>query len=275
MRTPLRIAVAQARAEPGDVLTNSRRAAAVARAAARRGARVVLLPELHLSGYDLGVAAASAVTPDDPRLDPLRAAGRVITVIVGAPVAGPANALLVADRDGLRVGYVKQHLWHAERQVFRPGAVSGAVTVDGWRLGLGICYDLSFPEHARAAALDGVDAYLVAGAFATGSEHRSAVYLAARALENTIFTAFANPVGGACSGLSSVWAPDGSRLASAGRGRERLMIADLDPASLTRTRGLLHMLAETREGDDRVHPATGCRLQGDVAAAGLGQLVHE
>ncbi|PRY30735.1 putative amidohydrolase [Pseudosporangium ferrugineum] len=284
---PLRLAVAQSRAEPGDVPTNSRRAAAGALRAARRGARLVLLPELHLSGYDLDAVAAAAVTPDDPRLDPIREAGREVTVVVGAPVARPdgslANALLVADAAGIRVAYEKRHLWHDERRHFTPGTAPGAVTVDGWRLGLGICYDLSFPEHARASAVGGAHAYLVAGAFAAGTEHRAAVYLAARALENTVFTAFANPVGGPahrpCAGAGSVWAPDGARIASAGRTRERLLVADLDPASLARVRGFLRMLAEVGgpggEGDDRVDAATLGGAQLDVPAARPGQLVHQ
>jgi predicted amidohydrolase len=254
---PLRLAVAQARALPGDVAENARRAASLASHAARRDARVVLLPELHLCGYDLpGVPGATvnaddAGAVDDVRLLPLSdiAGEHDLTVLVGACVREPGgaltNALLVVDAAGTRRVYTKQHLWHDEATVFARGSTGGQVTVDGWRLGLGICYDLSFPEHARAAALDGAHAYLVAGAFAAGSEHRAAVYLPARALENTMFTAFANPVGGPpdrpCAGGSGVWTPDGR---TAGVVRDRLLRYDLDPTGLRRVRGYLPMLAE-------------------------------
>jgi 5-aminopentanamidase len=254
---PLRLAVLQAGARPGDVAENARRAAFGALRSARRDARLVLLPELHLCGYDLrgvgkaAVDADEAGTVEDARLLPLTdvAGEHDVTVLVGAAVREPdgslTNALLAADAAGARRAYAKQHLWHDEAGLFTPGAGGAALVVDGWRLGLGVCYDMSFPEHARAAALGGAHAYLVAGAFAAGTEHRAAIYLAARALENTVFAAFANPVGGPadrpCRGGSGVWAPDGRRSGAVRGGPLR---RDLDPSELERVRGRLRMLAE-------------------------------
>jgi predicted amidohydrolase len=259
---PLRLAVVQARAAPGQVATNTRRAAFGALRAARRGARLVVLPELHLGGYDLTQVRDSAVTADgagavsDARLAPLTdvAGNEDLTVLVGAAVRRTdgtlTNSLLVVDADGVRVGYDKQHLWHDEAAVFTPGATGSAVLVDGWRIGLGICYDMSFPEHARAAALAGAQVYVCAGAFASGNEHRAAVYLAARALENTVFTAFVNPVGGPasrpCRGGTALWAPDGRRLGSVPGDRGGQLRCDLDPDDLARVRAFLPMLQECR-----------------------------
>jgi predicted amidohydrolase len=259
---PLRLAVVQARAEPGQVALNTCRAASGALRAARQGARLVVLPELHLGGYDLGRARESAVDADvsgvvrDSRLGPLTdvVAAEQLTVLVGAAVRRPdgtlTNSLLVVDATGVRVGYDKQHLWHDEAALFTPGTTARHVVVDGWQVGLSVCYDMSFPEHARAAALGGAHLYVCASAFASGTEHRAAVYLAARALENTVYTAFVNPVGGPperlCRGGTAIWAPDG-RLAATVRGaRAGLLRCDLDPADLVRVRGFLRMLAECR-----------------------------
>lgn len=258
----LRLAIVQARAAPGLIAVNIRRAAAAARRAARSGARLVVLPELHLSGYDLTGVRAAAVTADDggrvrdTRLAPLSdvAAEHDLSVVVGAavrrPDAGLTNSLLIVDATGVRVGYDKQHLWHDEAAVFTPGTADGSLLVDGWRIGLGVCYDMSFPEHARAAALAGAHAYVVASAFAAGTEHRAAVYLAARALENTMFTAFINPVGGPadrpCRGGSAGWAPDGRRIAALPRDRGALLRCDLDFRDLSEVRRYLRMLQECR-----------------------------
>ena len=47
-------------------------------------------------------------------------------------------------------GYDKQHLCGPdEHELFIPGERGATLVVDGWRLGLGICYDGCFPEHAR------------------------------------------------------------------------------------------------------------------------------
>ncbi|SFX70081.1 hypothetical protein OH786_29830 [Streptomyces atratus] len=70
MPVPLAVAVAQPSCVPLDVAAN---AAAHAEAVRRSGARLVVFPELSLTGHDL---AAEAVSPDDPRLRPLVAACR-------------------------------------------------------------------------------------------------------------------------------------------------------------------------------------------------------
>ncbi|MEE3917811.1 carbon-nitrogen hydrolase family protein [Micromonospora sp. BRA006-A] len=75
-----------------------------------------------------------------------------------------------------------------------PGAT---LEVDTWRLGLGVCYDGCFPEHARAAARDGAHGYLCPSGYLAGSAHRRDLYYAARALDNTMYVVFANAVGGA------------------------------------------------------------------------------
>ncbi|MEU2298839.1 carbon-nitrogen hydrolase family protein [Streptomyces antibioticus] len=269
--TPLRVAAVQSAARPLRTADNARAAAAGAADAARRGARLVVLPELHLSAYDLpglarhaGDADDAAVRADrarhvtDHRLTPLAdiAVRHRITVVVGAAVRHPdgrlTNSLLAVHPGGsVTVPYDKQHLWHDEEAaLFSPGTRDAALTVDGWRLGLGVCYDMSFPEHARAAALAGAHALLYPAAFAAGTEHRAAVYLRARALENTVHTVFANPVGGPadrpCDGTSAVYGPDGGTLSRAPAGRDATILADLDPENLARVRGRLRMLAERR-----------------------------
>lgn len=268
--SPLELAAAQTEAVPGDVAHNARRAAAVAARAAQDGAQVVVLPELHLCGYDLPalarapydgeVAADAGGIVTDARLDPLAAAAveHAVTVLAGAAVrrAGGAltNSVLAADPSGVTaVAYDKQHLWHDdEAALFSPGAGGRVLTAGGWRLGLGVCYDMSFPEHAREAALAGACAYLCLSAFAAGTEHRAHVYLAARALENTVYTAFVNPVGGPghrpCDGGTTVYGPDGTALTRSGSARETTLHTRLDPEEITRVRAFLRMLQEHRTG---------------------------
>ncbi|MFE6411394.1 carbon-nitrogen hydrolase family protein [Streptomyces sp. NPDC057837] len=274
---PLRLAVVQAEATPGDVAHNARRAAGLAAGAAGLGARVVVLPELHLCGYDLPslaaapadceVAADESGTVTDGRLEPLaETAARTGTLILtGAAVRRPdgrlANSVVAVEPSGaLSAVYDKQHLWHAdEARLFTAGERGAALEADGWRLGLAVCYDMSFPEHARAAALSGAHAYLCLGAFASGNEHRACVYLAARALENTVYSVFANPVGGPAArptrGGSVVYAPDGTLLAGAGTDEERTIVADLDPRRMAEVRGFLRMLDEQRSRSGRTATA--------------------
>ncbi|ALV53439.1 carbon-nitrogen hydrolase family protein [Streptomyces althioticus] len=266
---PLRTAVVQNAARPLDVAANAQETAARCERAAAQGARLVVLPELHLTAYDvrgLMDAPASAVLSadgarrvTDRRIAPLADATvrHRVTVVVGAPVRHPdgrlTNSLLAVTPDGAVTAlYDKRHLWQdTEAALFTPGTGDPAtLTVDGWRLAPGVCYDMSFPEHARAAALSGAHAVLYASAFAASTEHRAAVYCRARALENTVYTVFANPLDGPldrpCAGSSAVHAPDGTTLAEAAPGEDTVLVADLSPGRLADVRRHLRMLAELR-----------------------------
>ncbi|MEZ0095933.1 carbon-nitrogen hydrolase family protein [Streptacidiphilus sp. EB129] len=251
---PLTVAAGQAACTALDPAANAATAAALVRRAAEQGAGLLVLPELFLSGYELpGITAdpaACTVAPADPRLDPLaQACAETRTAVVaGAPTRDEESGLLhisalVLGRDGhLAARYSKQHITPTERAAgFGPGAAGCTVSLDGWRLGLGICWDSGFPEHARAAALDGAHAYLVGAMFGCGGgAQQRAVVFPARALDNTAYAVLANhpapsgPYRG-CGG-SAVWDPFGTLVADAGDADPGLAVALLDPGLLARAR---------------------------------------
>ncbi|MFG1918045.1 carbon-nitrogen hydrolase family protein [Micromonospora sp. NPDC048898] len=262
---PLTVATVQATPTPGDVAGNAVAAAELVRQAGELGARVAVLPELFLCAYHPPTLAADPAGTDvaadpagdvaDPRLDPLRVAAREsgVTALVGAAARHPDRrrtiAALVVDRAGaVRVGYDKQQLWGGERELFSAGDRGATLLVDDWRLGLGICYDGCFPEHGRAAALDGAHGYLCPSGYLTGSEHRRDLYYAARALDNTMFVVFANAVGGLdpwrFNGGAAIYDPQGRVLARGADEGTAVLVATLDPAALAATRSAHSMLAD-------------------------------
>jgi predicted amidohydrolase len=258
----LRVAAAQATPVAGDVGANAAAVAAMVRRAAGRGARVVVFPEKFLSGYEPGLIAADpercAVQVGDARLDGVREACRDggVAGIVGAAVHDGGAlyvSALVIDAHGRDAGrYDKQTLFAAERDVYRHGEAGCTVEVDGWRLGLGICYDSGFPEHARAAALDGCHAYVVGALFGVGNGyHESRMWFPARAFDNTMYSVLANHVGrtggwNTCGG-SGVWGPDGRLVAEAGAEEAEIVLADLDPVVLKDVRERHTMLRDLRD----------------------------
>ncbi|TYB99768.1 carbon-nitrogen hydrolase family protein [Micromonospora sp. WP24] len=262
---PLTVASVQAEPVPGDVAGNASTAARLVARAADAGARIVVLPELFLPAYHpptlaadpvgTDVAAAGDRTVDDPRLTALSeaAAAGGVTVVIGAAVRHPDGrrtiSSLVVDRAGaVRAGYDKQQLWGGERELFVPGTQGATLSVGDWRFGLGICYDGCFPEHGRAAALDGAHGYLCPSGYLTGSEHRRDLYYPARALDNTMYVVFANSVGGAdpwrFNGGAAVYDPEGRTLAQAADTGEEVLVVTLRPAQLAATRAAHSMLVD-------------------------------
>jgi predicted amidohydrolase len=247
---------------PAGTLTVAAGQAACAALDVPANTDVLVLPELFLTGYELKDIAADpgnlAVDPADPRLDPLASAcaGTGTAVVVGAPTRDAASgrlriSALVLGRDGrFAARYDKQHCTPNERAAgFGAGAAGCTLTLDGWRLGLGICWDSGFPEHARAAALDGCHAYLVGAMFGTGSGAlQRATVFPARALDNTGYAVLANHSGPSgpyqgCGG-SAVWNPDGSLLADAGAADPGLAVARLDPQVLAAARAAEPVLVD-------------------------------
>jgi predicted amidohydrolase len=265
---PLDVAAVQAEPVPGDVAGNARTAARLVGRAAEAGARVVVLPELFLPAYHPPTLAADPAGTDvsadetgvvtDPRLDPLRVAARThrTVVVVGAAVRHPDGrrtcSALVVERGGrVSAGYAKQHLWGPdETTLFSPGDRGATLVVDGWRLGLGICYDGCFPEHGRAAAVDGAHGYLCPSGYLVGSEHRRDLYYRARALDNTMYVVFANAVGGVApwrfNGGAALYDPEGRPVDRAADRGEAVVVGRLDPAELRRVRDAHRMLADHR-----------------------------
>jgi predicted amidohydrolase len=261
---PLRIAAAQACPEPGDVVANTATAAALVREAAdHAGARVVVFPEKFLTGYEPDLVRAdpencAVRAGGDDRLDPLLTACRDTgtVAIVGTAVhdAGSLSvSALVLDADGRWAArYDKQMLFRTERDLYRPGLRGLSLDVDGWRLGLGVCYDSGFPEHARAAALDGCHAYVVGALFSVGNGyHESRMWFPSRAFDNTMYAVLANHVGSTggwnTCGSSAVWDPTGRLVAEAGEDGRELVVADLDPDRLRAARAAHPVLDDLRD----------------------------
>ena len=121
--------------------------------------------------------------------------------------------------------------------------------IDGWNIGLLICYDIEFPESARLLALSGADLAVVPTALMHPYERVPNVLIPARAYENQIYIAYANYCGDEGSlrycGRSTVASPNG-RIIVQGDLNETFMIADLSYEDLTASRQLNTYLRDRR-----------------------------
>jgi predicted amidohydrolase len=222
MREPLVIAVAQPPCTPYDIAVNAATHAATVRSA---GARVVVFPELSLTGYELD---APAIDAGDPRLVPIvqacAEAGSV--ALVGAPVRGEEDrshiALLAVDGTGVSVAYHKMWLGTQESTRFTPGSKPTVLDLDGWRLGLAICKDTGVPQHALDTAARGIDAYLAATLKSAKEAGLQAERARRIATDHRIWVAVASFAGSTgegfahAAGRSSILTPDGVVIAQVG-----------------------------------------------------------
>lgn len=162
------VAACQVGLAVGEVTANRAAAAAAIGEAARRGAELVVLPELCDSGYvftgEAEARALAAPAADSPTLREWQdlAAKFGTTIAGGFCELGDDglvyNSAALVGGDGVLAVYRKAHLWDAEKLVFTPGDEPPPVAgLPFGRVGLMICYDLEFPEWVRLPALAGAD----------------------------------------------------------------------------------------------------------------------
>lgn len=233
-------------------------AAAIEQAAAKQ-VRLLILPEMILSGYNIGPQAISerAEAADGAAAQQLAqlANKHDLAILYGYPERADGkiyNSAQLIDRDGQRLAnHRKTHLFgDIDRAAFSPG--SGPPTLaelDGLKLGIAICYDVEFPENIRLLALAGADLVTVPTALMQPYEFIPRTLVPARAYENQVFMAYANRCGEEYDmnyyGLSCIIAPDGSELARAGTD-ETLICAELDLELQAKSRALNTYLADRR-----------------------------
>ncbi|QTD97306.1 carbon-nitrogen hydrolase family protein [Streptomyces cyanogenus] len=256
----MRTALLQSSGRPGSVVENLKVLDEAAGRAAAAGAALLVAPEMFLTGYAIGDDIARLAEPADGDSADVIAetAGRHgIAIVYGYPERDGEtvyNSAQLIDADGARLAnYRKTHLFGcAEREHFTPGEKSLVqARLGGLTVGLMICYDVEFPENARAHALAGTDLLVVPTANMHPFQFVAEAMVPVRAWENQMYVAYVNRVGHEGEfeffGLSALAGPDGIARTRAGRGEE-LVVADVDPAFLAASREANPYLKDRRPG---------------------------
>lgn len=171
--------------------------------AQHRGVDLAVFPEMFLQGYELRGAAELAIAADSQQIDCIRAAAaRAGTaVIVGfaerLPDGGVANAAACVDVDGRLAGVARktQLFGAAEQRVFREGDDLILIGLAGRVVAPLICFEIEFPEPARALALAGADLLVTIAANMKPYGPEQELACRARALENRRPHLYVNAVG--------------------------------------------------------------------------------
>jgi predicted amidohydrolase len=206
----------------------------LAEVAAKHGARLVVFPELSLTGYARTLTSNDAIALGDARLAPLTslAQHRGVTIVAGAPVVsahGMHIGALTIFPNGSGMVYRKEFLHTGEDVAFVPGRDNHAMTMLGEVVGLAICADVVHPEHAAQAAKRGTTIY-AAGCYVTeGGYGQFQEVLSGYATKNRMLALMANFAAPTrdfdCAGKSAIWSPTGALIARAEKHGQALVLA--------------------------------------------------
>lgn len=247
----MRIACVQMRSTE-DLQGNLAQAAAYIEQAAGQGAELVVLPEffntIFFAQYQDSKYHALAETDAGPSISAMREAAQRHGIAVVATIYEKVEAGLYFDTamhidpaGEIVFKYRKVHpaaVHSLEKIYFRYGTRFDTYKLADWRVGIGICYDMGFPETARCLAVSGAE--LLLAPYATSRVNMFQEVLRTRAFENGCFLAAANKVGREgdwhMGGGSLIVAPDGTVLQSADTASNALLVADIDRAHVEQAR---------------------------------------
>jgi 5-aminopentanamidase len=227
----------------GDSNSNLERIAQLARVVQGKRPDLVCFPELATTGYSLGRRWRTFADPVPGRItDGL---GRISAeggfyVVCGVDELDAESdqiydsAVLLSPSGKLEGVYRKVHLWDEERKFFAHGTDFPVFGTKLGKIGLGICYDIEFPESSRLMAMKGAKILCFPSAEMSPMEDHVQTYVKSRAMENCVYVAFSNRMGveGKTNffGLSQIVSPAAGVLVKAGK--NQVAVADLDLSAL-------------------------------------------
>jgi predicted amidohydrolase len=243
--TRLKVAAVQMEPKLLDKERDLARCLGLIQTAAGAGAGLIVFPECALTGYvfsSLEEALPVCEPIPGPSTATLADACRRLGVyaVIGLLEADNEecyNAAVLLGPEGLLSKYRKLHLPYLGIDRFvRRGKLPPDVCETGiGSIGIGICYDAMFPEHARVLALQGADIFVLPTNWPEQREFIPEHIIPARAAENRMFVVAANRIGeerGTRFIGRSVIAHcnRGSTLAIGGPDEETILYAEIEPA---------------------------------------------
>jgi len=264
----VRIAVAQCAPALGAFQRNVQMHLERIESARAAGARLVVFPELSLTGYYLkDLANDLAMSPDDARLAPIAKASERIDVLAGFVERTPDARVHIAS------GYwSKGRLTHVHRKAYLPtygifddgryfargerfdvfdsaaGAAGIAICEDMWHMSTPYLYAIRGAQVVFYPSASPGRGVAEGGDLGTAESCRLMDTFYAQYL--TVYVVFASRVGTedgvAFWGGSEVVAPDGTVVARSPEFEEDLLIAEIDPALAARERARKPLLRDER-----------------------------
>lgn len=193
-----------------DKAENMRQCEVLVNQASSLGVKMVIFPEMTLTGFSMNVSAIAESLDGSPTIGAFRscATRHHLHIIFGAVFwqnGKGANCLLHMSPDGeLLAHYTKMHpfSFSGENKVFTRGNDLAMASIGEWNFGYSICYDLRFPELFTSLAQSRCNVLVNIANWPQRRVHHWRALLQARAIESQAFMIGVNRVGTDGNGLA-------------------------------------------------------------------------
>ncbi len=251
-----KIATVQMNCKLGDIRANLATIRKLSRMLSKYHPEIICFPELATTGYSLNERWRSCAEeiPGETSEELSKVASELgAYLICGMGELDPNtrqiydSSVLISPNGRLAGVYRKVHLWDKERKYFTRGPGFPVFQTRFGKIGMGICYDIEFPEAARSLTLKGAQIVFFPSAEMSPMENYVDTYAVSRAAENCCFLAFSNRTGTEYKthffGRSQIVSPECKVLARATSTRP-LATAEIDLSILRKLRPKLPYLSQ-------------------------------
>jgi omega-amidase len=221
---------------------------------------IVCLPELCSTGFDLkNYKKLAENIPDGLTTDLFCNLAQKHKIHIVASYMEESKGsyyncgVIISDEGQLLTKYRKIHLFPLkpmeESEYFTSGDNrnnKSSIEINGFKVGILICFDLRFPEISRNLALEGADCIIYVAEFPRPRDDVWTTLLRARAMENQIFIIGVNRVGEDTSisyfGKSIIIGPNGETICE-GSSKAEIIRGSLDPNLLDSAKDFIPTLS--------------------------------
>jgi omega-amidase len=259
----MKIAAAQISCALGDRAANLRKVRDFSSLAKKAGADLIVFPEMIDTGYSMPTIQKHATAWKEGAVPKLQEIAKALSIAIISGISDRDggriyNSQVLVDANGKVIAkYRKTHLVAAapldERGCFTAGDSFTFCKIGNFNVGLGICYDLRFPEFYRTLAVEhGANVLINSSAWPFPRLEHLRILTLARAIENQSYLILANRVGTddgvTFCGSSVIVDPYGAIIAAASADREELIHADISKEVVDLVRSRMAVFAH-RRGD--------------------------
>ncbi len=249
------IALAVQNSVCGEFKTNLEKCVSLAWEASKKGADLVLFPEMNLTGYTSGQGLLSIARPITKEVtSPLQNISTERSITISAGLAHKDKdgniyaSQFVVMPDKTFFIYRKTHTAPPEKTILSRGSTIEICQdhSNDLTFGIQLCYDAHFPQLATSMSVMGADLIMIPHASPRGTsseKYQSWMrHLTARAFDNGVFIAACNQTGKnglglTFPGVAVIIGPDGKIISKYIDDEEGLLIAKLSSEKLLRIHG--------------------------------------
>jgi len=229
----------------GNIIDNYKIMEKAIKDASVQGVELLVFPECALTGYpphDIPNSRAVDFELADKTLFALRVAAtrENINVIVGTIYREDDkiyNSAVLLTKDGERHFYHKRALWGWDKDNFDTGNEDGIFEIDGWKIGIRICFEVRFPEFFRELYKENTDLNIIIFYDSADNDNIARYntiegHIKTRAVENVCYTLTSNTIKPYQTAPTALYDRSGRMLAGCERNKEGVLIYDLEKSPL-------------------------------------------